>query len=325
MSGSGSFTFRKRTNGAPRELGANRNVIGIKLLAESSKWHLRCFVGGGIGMRKIFASAAIMAAVVLLGTPPAHSQSRGIEGSFVRTLNVSGGVNLDVSTGSGSIDIRRGSGNTVEVRGRIRAGTDRSRSDRDAQDVVRELESNPPIEQSGSTIRIGRDRNNNEQRNVSISYEIVVPPDTAVRAHTGSGSQNISGLSRGLEVGTGSGSLTLADLQGHIDASTGSGSIRASNVRGSVRMHTGSGGIDIQGEQTGAWSLETGSGGIAVRLPRTANFDLNAHTGSGGVYVDFPMTVQGRLDNDRRDVRGAVGSGGHALTARTGSGRIRIE
>jgi hypothetical protein len=279
-------------------------------------------------MRKVFASAAILAAFVVVWAAPAHSQFRGIEGSFVRTLNVSGGVDLDVATGSGSIEIRRGSGNTVEVRGRIRAGSDRWRSDRDAQDLVREIESNPPIEQSGRMIRIGRERNrdrNNDERNLSISYEIVVPADTAVRAHTGSGSQNISGVSRGLEVGTGSGSLTLADIQGEINASTGSGSIRASGIRGALRMHTGSGGIDIQGEQTGRWDLETGSGGIAIRLPRNASFDLNAHTGSGGVSVDFPMTVQGRLDNDRRDVRGSVGAGGHALTARTGSGRIRIE
>src|SRR5436190_22971921 len=108
-------------------------------------------------MRKILALIAILVAFGAAWAAPASAQFRGVEGSFVRTLNVSGTVDLDVSTGSGSIEIRRSSGNSVEVRGKIRASSDWWRSGRDAQDVVRELESNPPIEQSGSTIRIGRD------------------------------------------------------------------------------------------------------------------------------------------------------------------------
>ena len=276
-------------------------------------------------MRKIFSSAALLMTAAALWAVPAHAQFRGVEGSFVRTLNISGAVDLDVSTGSGSIDIRRGATNTVEVRGRIRAGGDWFRSNQDVNAVVRDLEANPPIEQTGSSIRIGRTSNRDSERNVSISYEITVPANTSVRAHTGSGSQTISGISAGLEAGTGSGSITLTDVTGDISANTGSGTIKATGVRGGLRMHTGSGGISIDGEQTGRWDLETGSGGIEIRLPRNASFDLSAHTGSGGVYVDYPMTVQGRIDSNRRDVRGTVGSGAYALTARTGSGRIRIE
>ncbi len=276
-------------------------------------------------MRNIVAFLATLTALAAWTAPAYSGQFRGVEGSFVRTLNVSGAVNLDVATGSGSIDIRRGGGNTVEIRGKIRAGSDWWRSGRNAQDVVRDLESNPPIEQSGQTIRIGLQDRRDDERNVSISYEIVVPANTSVRAHSGSGSQNISGVSNGLEAGTGSGSITLTDVLGDITATTGSGSIRVSGARGALRLHTGSGGIDIQGEQTGRWDLQTGSGGISLRLPRNASFQLDAHTGSGGVYVDFPMTVQGRIDSNRHDVRGTVGAGGPELTARTGSGRIRIE
>src|ERR1051326_8942092 len=272
-------------------------------------------------MRKICYFAAVLAFATIVSTIPAYAQSRGVEGSFVRTLTVSGAVDLEVSTGSGSIDVRRGTANTVEIRGKIRAGGDWLRLGRDAQDVVRDIESNPPIEQSGNSIRIGRTDRDSE-RNVSISYELVVPSNTSLRAHTGSGSQTISGLSAGLEASTGSGSITLTDVLGDINANTGSGSIKANGVRGGLRMHTGSGGIEIDGEQTGRWDLETGSGGIRIRLPKNASFDLSAHTGSGGVYVDYPMTVQGRIDSNRHDVRGTVGSGTYALNARTGSGQI---
>src|SRR6185369_17562291 len=109
-----------------------------------------------------------------------------------------------------------------------------------------------PIEQTGNLVRIGRipDR---DLQNVSISYEIVVPPQTNIRSHTGSGRQQLDGIEGRVEAGTGSGSITLRDIRGDVNANTGSGSIRASSIRGGLRMQTGSGGIEVQGEQTSRW------------------------------------------------------------------------
>jgi hypothetical protein len=249
----------------------------------------------------------------------------GAEGSFDRTLNVSGPVDIDVSTGSGSINIRSGSGNRVEIHGRIRAGESWWWPSRDSEDTVHRLEANPPIEQSGSTIRIGKTLEHDGIRNVSISYDIVMPAQANLRAHTGSGSQTVDGVNGRVDVGTGSGSILLRNIQGDVAATTGSGSIRATGVRGGLRMHTGSGRISVQGEQTGRWELGTGSGGVDIDLPSNAGFDLSAHTGSGGIDVRYPMTVQGRIDHNRHDVSGKVGTGAYALNIRTGSGHIRIE
>ena len=269
-----------------------------------------------------FGFVILMALAAVCVIPTSATAS---DGSFDRTLNVSGTLSLDVSTGSGSIDIRHGSGNKVEIHGRIRVGANWFRSTRDSEDVVRSLESNPPIEQSGQTVRIGRIADRDAERNVSISYEIVVPEQSNVRSHTGSGSQTIDGIIGQVEVGTGSGSVTIRDIKGELNASTGSGSIHATGIRGSLRMQTGSGGINVQGEQTSRWDLQTGSGGIDINLPPNAAFELSAHTGSGGVNVGFPMTVQGRIDRNRHEVSGKVGSGGPVLNARTGSGHIRIQ
>jgi len=251
--------------------------------------------------------------------PPAD----GREGSFDRTLSVAGMVDLDVSTGSGSIAIRQGSNGRVEVHGRIYAGHDWHRSDRDAEDIIRRIESNPPIEQSGQTIRIGRLSGRDGEHNISISYEIVVPAQSNVRSHTGSGSQTIEGISGPVESGTGSGSITGRDIKGDLAANTGSGSIRVTGLRGGLQAHTGSGRIEVDGQQTGRWDLQTGSGGIDIHLPRDAGFELNAHTGSGGVSVGYPLTMQGRIG--RHDVAGKVGNGQYALNVRTGSGHVRIE
>ena len=262
--------------------------------------------------------------VACLAPGNAAAQGNAIVGSIVRTLNVSGTVDLDVATGSGSIDIKQGSSSVVEIRGTVRAGTNRFQSDRDAQDIVRDIETNPPIEQAGNTIRIGRDQDRN-RNNVSISYQITIPSQASVKSHSGSGRISVSGLSGPLDTSTGSGSITLTDIRGRITANTGSGTITATRIVSEFKASTGSGGITIEGEQTGRWDLETGSGSVNIRLPQNAGFDLNAHTGSGGVYGDFPITIQGRIDRRQHDLSGKVRGGGYALDVRTGSGSIRIE
>jgi DUF4097 and DUF4098 domain-containing protein YvlB len=284
-----------------------------------------------------------LAVILYAGTSLA--QWRAAEGSFDRTLSVSANaVELDVSTGSGKIDIRQGPVNRVEIHGRIRVGTERGRSERDAEDLVRQIETQPPIEQNGNVIRIGRLEGRDFERNVSISYEIVVPAQASIRAHSGSGSQTVTGITGPVNVSTGSGSIRLTDIRGgvhantgsggvmltqagagDVDITTGSGSVDASGIRGALRVHTGSGRITVQGEQTGRWDLDTGSGSVNIRLPQNAGFDLNAHSGSGGVYVDHPITVQGRIDRRRNNVSGKVRGGGYALDVRTGSGSIRID
>ena len=308
----------------------------------------------------ILVVAVFVAACVI--APQTHAQRRAFEGMFDRTLNVSTPVDLDVSTGSGRIEVRQGSGGQVRIHGVIRVSTDWwRRSEREAEDVVRQLESNPPIEQTGNTIRIGRLRGR-EFDNVSISYQIEVPAQTALRSASGSGALTVTGLQGAVVTSTGSGSITLTDVRGNVrantgsgsiradgvaggftastgsggitlsqtgngdvDISTGSGTVRATGVLGALRIHTGSGGITAEGEQKGRWDLEASSGSVTIRLPQNAGFDLNAHSGSGGVYVDHPITVQGRIDKRRNDVSGRVRGGGHALDVRTGSGSIRIE
>src|SRR5438309_6531541 len=75
-------------------------------------------------------------------------------GEFERTLQVNGAVDLQVETGSGSIEVTTGGSNSNEVRviGRISANDFFGGN---AEERVKRLESNPPIQQSGNDIRIG--------------------------------------------------------------------------------------------------------------------------------------------------------------------------
>jgi len=160
------------------------------------------------------------------------------EGSFQRTLQVSGPVHLDVTTGSGTIQVRSGGSGQVQITGHIKA-TNWFGSN--AEDKVKHLQDNPPIQQSGNDIRIGHIDDPELRRNVSISYEIVVPAQTEAMSHTGSGSQTISGIQGPLEASTGSGNLKISDIGNTVRADTGSGSIDVDRVKGNVRAKTGSG------------------------------------------------------------------------------------
>ena len=74
-----------------------------------------------IPLRRILLSWSL-AGCLLLILVCAHSTTAAAyaEGSFERTLQVTGPVDLDVSTGSGSIQIRTGGANQVQVTGHIK-------------------------------------------------------------------------------------------------------------------------------------------------------------------------------------------------------------
>jgi len=293
------------------------------------------------------------------------SAALGATGSFQQTLAVDGPILLDVTTGSGSITISSGTSGRVEISGHIKV-SERSflgifkRSDASKQEIVRKIESDPPIELVNGRLNVGHMKDKDDSRNVSISYEILVPANTEVKSHTGSGSQSISGVAGPVDARAGSGKVTLTDIGGAVNAHTGSGAIRANEIAGAFEAHAGSGSIrltqiapgdvkvstgsgssvlhgivgalrvkagsgriEIEGQQIGPWKVDTGSGSVSIKLPEDAAFDLDAHTGSGGITVDHPLTVQGKIS--RRHIRGDVRGGGDLLAVETGSGGIRIE
>src|SRR5260370_5255689 len=133
--------------------------------------------------------AILLSALALAGSAPAFGAARG---EFERTLQVNGTVNLQVETGSGSIDVRTGNSNEVRVIGHIWANEWFSGN---AEERVKRLENNPPIQQSGNDIRIGHIDDPDLRHDISVSYELVVPANSQLRASSGSGSETISGIS----------------------------------------------------------------------------------------------------------------------------------
>ena len=256
--------------------------------------------------------ALLLASIVAV---PAH----GAEGSFERTLAVTGPVELDVSTGSGHISVRAGDSSTVHINGTIKAGKSWHLDEAEAERKVRYLESNPPIEQHGNFIRIGRIEDHELAHNISISYDVVVPIETRLRSQTGTGSQSVEGIQGPVKAGTGSGSVKVENIGDEVRAETGSGDVQVDSVKGATHASTGSGSIRASGIGS-SFVASTGSG--SIKLEQTGPGDGKVETGSGSVEL---QNVRGalRVRTGSGDIT-AQGQPSGEWSLHTGSGRILV-
>jgi hypothetical protein len=277
-------------------------------------------------MKRAIVTAACM------GMAMAAVPGRAAEASFERTLTMSGSVELNVSTGAGTIHLTAGPDGRVHILGHVKSNWSGN------DDKVRDLADHPPIEQTGSIVRVGAHMG--PLHNISIDYEIEAPAGAFLDAgagsgdvnddgvginaklHTGSGKIHATGLRGSFTVETGSGSIYAEQAgDGDVKAQTGSGTIELRNLHGALRASTGSGGIKAAGSPAGPWRLHTGSGSVELWTGNTG-LTLDANTGSGGIHSDREIATQGTLG--KHHVTGKIGGGGPEVHIETGSGTIRI-
>jgi DUF4097 and DUF4098 domain-containing protein YvlB len=271
----------------------------------------------------ILATAALaLAAVPALAT----------EQTFERTLSVSGRLELTVGTGSGNIHLTHGSSGQLHIVGRVKSNWGGS------DEKVREIASNPPIEQTGNIVRIGARHEN--LSHISIDYEIEAPADAYLEASSGSGDVKDEGVGENAKLSTGSGNIHATGLHGgfavstgsgdiyaeqsaggDVKAGTGSGNIELRDLHGALKAETGSGNIKVGGAPSAGWKLETGSGNVELWVG-DAPLTLDAESGSGGIHTDREMLTQG--SNNRHHVTGKLNGGGPTVRVETGSGDIRV-
>jgi DUF4097 and DUF4098 domain-containing protein YvlB len=237
------------------------------------------------------AASAILSAALLAGC----MVENGVEGSFERTLNVTGPVQLEVTSGSGDVRISQGISGRVEVRGEIHAhGWSRG----DSRDKLAAIEASPPISQENNLIRVGGA--GPRTSGVSIDYSIEVPANTELHSVAGSGDVVVRGIGGPATFTSGSGDITasaigndvqalagsgdvkISSVQGQVQVTTGSGDIEVHSAKGAVRIHTGSGDVQMD-DCNGEAVADTGSGDVQVS---GAHADLRVHTSSGGITVD---------------------------------------
>ena len=299
----------------------------------------------------------IASLAIALGT--FTSAAFAAEGTFSRNLSVSGAPTISIATGSGYIHVTTGSQSEVRINARVKTEHSWFSGGSDS-DRVKQITDNPPIVQNGNAITIGSSNgDSNRFRNISIDYDVVLPPSTTLKVASGSGDIQVANVSSLVSAETGSGDIHIANVgptphvttgsgtiraegihgsasletgsgdiefnqqaAGDVKAETGSGSIRLHGVNGALKAETGSGDLEIDGNPASEWKLNSGSGSVRLNLNSQAHYTLNASTSSGSVNVSTPIVMQTGLD--KQHIVGSVRGGGPSVRISTGSGDITV-
>jgi Putative adhesin len=281
---------------------------------------------------------SICLALMLAGGTAAICTAQS-EGSFDRSLAVSGQVDLDVVTDSGGITVTPGSSGSVHVHAILKPNHGWFDSG-DVERRIHEIERNPPIEQNGNQIRVGYTHSRDLLKNISMRVEIQTPRETRVRARADSGGIRVEGVQGPADCHTDSGGIDLRDVGSEVRAAADSGGIHIENVKGAAYARVDSGGIEAH-DIAGAIDAETDSGGIhlsqssaapirakadsggvTVRLASNAGYDIDVASESGTISVP-DVSVHGEIS--RRHVEGKVRGGGPMVNIRVDSGNVSID
>jgi len=288
---------------------------------------------------KSLRSLALVISLAALAALPLNAATTG---HFERTLQVNGAVELEVSSGSGNINVHQGGAGSVSVTAKIHSNNSTSWlfGSGNVEERIHKIEQNPPIVQQGNTIRIGRFEDRDLTRNISIDYDVTVPPQTRLTSNTGSGDQTISGLQLPMTAKTGSGNITVErvsaetrvnsgsgdlkidSIKGILYAGTGSGNIRALDIAGDAFVNTGSGDIEVRQSAGGSVKAQTGSGNIRLHGVKGG---LRADAGSGNIEVEGEPTSDWRLGAGSGNITLKVpAQSSFNIDARTSSGSLKV-
>lgn len=277
-----------------------------------------------------------LAAVFLLAIATCMAQT---ERTFDRNLTVSGAVNLDVVTDAGGIVVTRGSSGTVHVHGVLKASNSFFGGD-NATEHIRRLAENPPVQQTGNSVRVGQVTDRSLLRGVSMRLEITVPAETEVRARadsggiqvegvhgpvdckTDSGGIRISGIGSGVRAEADSGGIHIHHVKGMVHAHADSGGIEALDIAGSIEAETDSGGIQLSQTTAAPVKARAASGGAHLRLARSGGYDIRAETESGRLVVP-EMNAKGPVT--KHHAEGRIRGGGAMVDIKVDSGGVEIE
>ncbi len=215
-----------------------------------------------------------------------------------QTLAPGGTLSID-GRQNGGVSVKGWDQNQILVRAQIQTGAPNAG---EAEQLSRQIQ----IETGGNKIYANGPENRRDY-NWSVSYEIFVPrrSDLSVETHNGG--------------------ISFSDVSGRIDFNATNGGVVVKRCGGSVHGSTTNGGlvIDLAGDHWDGETLDvsTTNGGVIMQVPENYSAHLQTGTVNGGISVDFPVTVQGRIN---KELAVNLGSGGATVKAMTTNGGVRI-
>jgi len=132
---------------------------------------------------------------------------------FEKEYSIENTASIEVSNGSGSVDVHGADVDQVTIRARISIDERYARRDAyKANKMVRDLRAKPPIRVDGDRIVIEQPKNVTQRRNATISYEILVPRDAHVTVQSESGDVRVSGISGPVNATSDTGVVTVVKI-----------------------------------------------------------------------------------------------------------------
>lgn len=261
-----------------------------------------------------------------------------------RDFTVGATPGLHVRNVSGDTRIVGGTFGTIHVRARKRVrGTSEERAKRLLENVeVR-------MEQDGNEIILKPHLYEQDRGwadlfrggRVAVDFEISVPREVRVEAHTVSGDVTLSATQGPMDVQSVSGEITLTDVQGPLRVKTVSGDGDISEFAGQLVANTVSGDLTLTSVRLYGSDVVTVSGDVSVdgeletgrehRL-KTISGDVGLHLTGGSYDVRF-TTMSGDLENHidgvvsaegSRAKRIAIGSAETMVSVKTMSGDLEL-
>lgn len=217
-----------------------------------------------------------------------------------QTLALSGSVIAIDGRQNGGVSVKGWDQNQVFVRARVQANASTSE---EAVALARQIS----IETSGAKIHANGPESQKKQY-WSVSFEVFVPrrADLSVETHNGG--------------------ISISEVNGKIDFNATNGGVVLRKVGGAVRGSTTNGGlmVELTGDRWDGETLDvkTTNGGIMMSVPENYSAKLETGTVNGNISVDFPVTVQGKLN---KQLAVNLGSGGATVKAMTTNGGVRVK
>ncbi len=234
--------------------------------------------------------SAVLVGAWALGATAVHAQN-----TFEKTFTVSGGVTrIELNNGAGNVDVQVSNDHQVHISGKVSPGWSLFGG---GEKSVEEVVANPPIEQHGDTIHIGK--TSSWVKNINIDYKIEVPKDTELDATIASGGVTANQLRGPVQITSASGYIHIYSIEKDVQASAASGAIEIRNVGSYARASNASGDITIT-DAKGEVKASAVSGTVRIVHPgdrveassvsgsvkvESANNDVKAHVISGSVSV----------------------------------------
>jgi hypothetical protein len=209
-----------------------------------------------------------------------------------------GAIQIDPG-GNGGITVKGWDRGDVLLRARIETAAD---TEAEARAIVSQIS----IASGGGNLQAsGPETDRHHQW--SVSYEVFVPRQSDIQAKTHNGG------------------VRIADVRGNIEFDTVNGGVTLRRLAGVVHGRTTNGGLTVElaGDRWDGQGMDvtTTNGGVKLEVPQNYSAHFETATVNGNVRVDFPTTVQGRLN---RNMSFDVGQGGATIKVTTTNGGVNI-